>query len=92
MRISLQLLTRNKGAVLTGFFVSALTWWKTVIYMLQYTWLSNGAHLVSHLNWMQFSFLFLIPNGIWIVVPAWFMLSYGSQLYHIVMAHKDKQN
>lgn len=82
----------NRGAVLTGFFVSSLTWWKTVIYMLQYTWLCNGAHLVTHLDWTQLVFLFLIPNGIWILFPMWFMLSYGSQLCHSVMSYKDKQS
>lgn len=76
--------------MLVGFFVSALTFWKTVLYMLQYTELCNGSQRVAHLNWNQFLFLFLLPNGIWIVFPFVFIVFFGTQLYSLILNSKSK--
>lgn len=57
-----------------------MTFWKTVLYMLRYTWLCNGAHQLAHLSWAEFLFLFLLPNGLWLVFPFTFMLWFGGAL------------
>ena len=75
-----QLLQKNKGAWLCGFAVSTMTFWKTVIYMMQYFDFCAGGHLVQHHTWQQYLGLFMIPNGIWVVLPFYFMLIYGRRL------------
>ena len=48
---------------------SAMTFWKTVLYMLQYTDLCGGGEY-NRQNDLFNTVLFLwIPNGIWILVP-----------------------
>lgn len=74
------ILQRSKGAVLCAFTVSTMTFWKTVIYMIQYFDFCAGGHLVKHHTWSQYIGLFLIPNGIWIVVPFYLMVVYGKKI------------
>ena len=91
-----QLLQKNKGAWLCGFAVSTMTFWKTVIYMIQYFEFCAGDHLVQHLTWQQYIGLFMIPNGIWLVFPFYFMLVYGrklkSGLDHTDLAEKKNKS
>ena len=70
---------KNRGAVLCGFVVSTMTFWKTLIYMIQYFDLTGGGHLLSHLNWLQYT-LFMLPNSLWLVIPLYFILTYGKVL------------
>ena len=56
-------------APVVAFLVQAFTFWKTVLYMIQYTPLCNGSHLVEHLDWLKYTALFLGTNGWWIVIP-----------------------
>ena len=51
-----------------------MTFWKTVLYQVQYTELC-GVHLVAHLSWQSYTLLLLFPNGIWIVMPLCFTLN-----------------
>ncbi|XP_064404300.1 uncharacterized protein LOC135349674 [Halichondria panicea] len=85
------LLKGQKSASFWAFLVSSLTLWKTLIYMLQYTSLCNGSHLVQHLDWSTFLCLFIVPNGVWIVVPSIFLFSYGAEILNIVATHKEKK-
>ena len=87
----MQLLKGSRGALLSTFFVSALTFWKTCAYTIQYTELCNGSHLIAHLEWPHFVFLFLIPNGVWLVVPGLLLIVYGSKILHILGSYKDKK-
>jgi len=68
--IALLLHVRNsRHTAAVALSVSLLTFWKTTLYMLQYTDLCGGGHYHSH-NDAFTNFLYLwLPNGIWMVVP-----------------------
>ena len=74
-----------------GFAVSTMTFWKTVIYMIQYFEFCGGGHLVQHLNWQQYLGLFMLPNGIWLVFPFYFMLNYGKKLNSVLNGTEKKK-
>lgn len=76
--IHFQLTRKDRGGFLVAFFVSSLTFWKTFLYMLQYTSLCNGSHRLAHTSWNESLFLFLLPNGIWLVFPLFFIWFYGT--------------
>ena len=57
-----------------------MTFWKTVIYLLQYSDLCNGGYMVAHLTWSELLGLWLLPNSFWVVVPFYFVVSYGKVL------------
>ncbi|XP_065835672.1 uncharacterized protein [Oscarella lobularis] len=75
---------RSRLTVLLTFTVTCFTFWKTCVYMLQYTPLCNGASLVAHLDWLKWMGLFIIPNGIWIIVPGFVMLHLWSKLSNVL--------
>ena len=52
--------------ILLAFFVSTLTFWKTVAFVLRYTHLCNGGHLLAHVSWGEMWLWFLFPNTVWI--------------------------
>ena len=71
--------------------MSSLTFWKTVLYMMQYLDLCNGGHAVAHLNWSQYVFLFWVPSGVWLVCPAYFIVTYGLQLRALIQTESKKR-
>ena len=75
-----QLLKKNSGAWLCGFLVSTMTFWKTIIYLMQYFEFCAGGHMVAHLDWQQYLGLLLLPNAFWVFLPFYFMLAYGKIL------------
>ena len=36
--------------------------------------------MMEHVNWLHYIGLFAIPNGIWVLLPLYFMLTYGKIL------------
>jgi len=64
-----------------------VTLWKTILYLMQYFEFCGGGHMVAHLTWSHFLFLLLIPSGIWVVFPAYFIVTYGMQLQAVVQSH-----
>lgn len=75
------LIMYNKGkvglSVLVAFMVSTMTFSKTVFYFLVSSELCGGQHFVNHNDWKSAVFLYIIPNGIWIVVPFLSMVATG---------------
>jgi hypothetical protein len=59
--------------------VNAFTFWKTVLYTLY------GAHHTTHNKWPEYIFLYLIPNGFWLVFPLYNVLAISSQLKALVL-------
>ena len=48
--------------------------------MIQYFDFCAGRHLVAHLGWQQYLGLFILPNGVWLALPLYFILAYGKRL------------
>ncbi|XP_065885355.1 uncharacterized protein [Dysidea avara] len=86
VEVCLQFLTiylifaRSSKAVLVGFLVSVLTFWKTVLYMIQYTEICNGGDRLSHVDIGNAILFFVIPNGFWLVFPFILIIYYGRKL------------
>lgn len=67
------------AGILLSYVACIMTFWKTVIYfMCSY----NNITAFSHLSWSDFILLFIIPNGIWIVVPLLFIIGLTSRIYN----------
>ncbi|XP_065884785.1 uncharacterized protein [Dysidea avara] len=87
IEVCLQFLTiylifkRSSKAILIGFLVSAWTFWKTLLYSLQYTELCNGGHRLSHIDRGTTFLMYIIPNGLWLVFPFILMIYYGKKLF-----------
>ena len=75
-----QIFARSSKAVLVGFLVSVLTFWKTVLYMIQYTEICNGGDRLSHVDIGNAILFFVIPNGFWLVFPFILIIYYGRKL------------
>lgn len=60
----------DSRAPLLAFLVQAFVFWKTALYLIQYTPLCNGQKLVEHLDWVTYITLFLGTNGWWLVIPC----------------------
>ncbi|KAJ7370260.1 hypothetical protein OS493_033606 [Desmophyllum pertusum] len=73
---------KNKAglAVLLAFMVSAMTLAKTVLYFLVSTPLCSLQHFVNYSDLTRLIFLYIIPNGIWIVVPLLCMVATGRMM------------
>ncbi|RMX57083.1 hypothetical protein pdam_00008222 [Pocillopora damicornis] len=78
--ISLIMYNRGKVglSVLVAFMVSTMTFSKTVFYFLVSSELCGGQHFVNHNDWKSAVFLYIIPNGIWILVPFLCMVTLGN--------------
>ena len=93
--LHMQLLKGTRIGLLLGFAVLLMTFWKTVIYWLLYAPLTTTSNPFSHLSWLQLIFLFVIPNGMWLVVPFMATLYLGAALLKsspTVKPKGDKQN
>ena len=64
--------------MLVAFMVSTMTFSKTVFYFLVSSELCGGQHFVNHNDWKSAVFLYIIPNGIWILVPFLCMVTLGN--------------
>ncbi|XP_071494977.1 uncharacterized protein [Diadema antillarum] len=62
--------SRHAKTDLVALIANIMTMWKTVLYLLMYTPLARGTHLLGTDDPVKLVFLFAIPNGIWILLPA----------------------
>ncbi|KAI8388116.1 uncharacterized protein BYT42DRAFT_559000 [Radiomyces spectabilis] len=66
-------------ANLVGFSASILTLAKTILYWLMEVF--SAMEHTKHNDWMTWIFLWVIPNGIWLVVPSIISLNLGRDLF-----------
>lgn len=93
MPVLLQHFRGEYQALLLAFLCLAFTFWKTTLYMIQYTPLCKGSKLVNHLDWATYIFLFWGTNGWWIIVPFLSLISLWRILMSMVTYQHDlKQN
>ncbi|XP_070553233.1 uncharacterized protein [Ptychodera flava] len=70
----------HRCTTVTSFTVSTMTFWKTVLYFVMSTSLVNGSNMIGTSDPLKLIFLFLIPNGVWLLLPALSMISLGNRL------------
>ncbi|KAF2151006.1 hypothetical protein K461DRAFT_228107 [Myriangium duriaei CBS 260.36] len=66
------------AAVLLGFSIAVMTWSKTVLYWLNEAF--SGFEGLGHNDFVTLFFLWLIPNGAWIVFPVYMTYVFGSEI------------
>ena len=81
----LQLLLSNHVALLIGFLVSTGTLWKTLLYIIQYFYRGFFKKELSCLK----GILIFVFNGLWIVVPIYFIVHYGLQLHNLASQNEN---
>ncbi|XP_065184802.1 uncharacterized protein LOC135815430 [Sycon ciliatum] len=82
---------RDRRARLLGLVTLMMTWWKTVAYMIQYMDICNGGDYLAKNTTMSLVFLFLIPNGLWLVFPLLGIISLWSSLHRSLAVADGKK-
>tara|TARA_Y100000589_G_C26756450_1_gene467969 strand:- start:107 stop:565 length:459 start_codon:yes stop_codon:yes gene_type:complete len=59
---------KNRDAHLLVLVAASLTCAKTMLFVLVEAW--SGWHSIGHNEWVPLLFVWIIPNGLWIVVPG----------------------
>ncbi len=59
---------KNRDAHLLVLVAASLTCAKTMLFVLVEAW--SGWHSIGHNEWVPLLFVWVIPNGLWIVVPG----------------------
>ncbi|KAJ7370259.1 hypothetical protein OS493_033605 [Desmophyllum pertusum] len=67
-------------SLLLAFMVNTMTFSKTVLYFLISSGLCGGHNYVSLSDWKKLIFLYIIPNGVWIVLPFLCMVATGRKM------------
>lgn len=67
-------------SLLLTFMVSTMTFAKTVLYFLLSTSLCGEEHYISQNDWKTMILVYIIPNGIWIIVPFLCMVATGHKM------------
>ncbi|KAF2857909.1 hypothetical protein K470DRAFT_222426 [Piedraia hortae CBS 480.64] len=65
-------------AVLLGYSTSFMTFFKTVVY-----WgieILSGFDNIGHNDFFRLVFLWIVPNGAWLVFPAYMMYTFGKEI------------
>lgn len=65
-------------AVLLGFSTASLTFFKTVLY-----WaieLLSGFDNIGHNDWSTLIFMWIVPNGAWLIFPSYIMYVLGAEI------------
>ncbi|KAK5110066.1 hypothetical protein LTR62_006311 [Meristemomyces frigidus] len=65
-------------AVLVAFSTASLTFFKTVLYWLVEAY--SGFDNIGHNDVMSLIFLWIIPNGAWLVLPLYMMYVFGAEI------------
>mmetsp|Transcript_5973 Transcript_5973/g.10402 ORF Transcript_5973/g.10402 Transcript_5973/m.10402 type:complete len:177 (+) Transcript_5973:83-613(+) len=68
----------QSGAALLTLVVSTTTFWKTVLYWLYD--IVGGFQSTGHNGVVRLVFIYLIPNGVWLVVPSMVMVQVGGNI------------
>ncbi|OJD29137.1 c6 transcription factor [Diplodia corticola] len=69
---------RAAQAVLVAFAASVMTLSKTVLYWLNEYW--NGFHNIGHNDAASLFFLWIVPNGAWLILPTYMIYVFGSEI------------
>jgi len=77
-------------SLLLAFMVSTMTFAKTVLYFLLSTSVCGEQHYISHNDWNTMILLYIIPNGIWIILPFLCMVAIGQKML-VCMECDDKK-
>ncbi|KAI7088795.1 hypothetical protein KC356_g2943 [Hortaea werneckii] len=64
--------------VLLGYSTSFLTFTKTVLYWLNEVF--SGFENIGHNSWSSLFFLWIVPNGAWLVLPAYMIYVFGQEI------------
>lgn len=89
----LLLFLRKPSGLLLALVVNTMTFWKTVLYQLQYTPLCKSAHCnLDHTTWTDAVLLFIVPNGVWLVFPFLCMCHYFNVLWSLVTRGIESQS
>lgn len=79
----------KKSTQINGTFlalaVNCFTFWKTVLYSLY------GAHHTTHNKWPEYILLYLIPNGLWLIIPLYSIIAISSKLKIYLMSAENKE-
>lgn len=65
---------KSKHTQIAAFTVSVMTFWKTVLYFVMFTEFCGAGPLRVQNTIAQEIFIYVIPNGIWIVCPFMAMI------------------
>ena len=65
-------------AILLAYTVTAFTFWKTVLFLL--VEVCSGFANTGHNKWYPWITMYALPNGIWIIVPLYLLLTLGRQI------------
>ncbi|TLD36949.1 hypothetical protein E2P81_ATG02731 [Venturia nashicola] len=65
-------------AVLVGFSAAVMTLSKTILYWLN-EYYSGFSH-IGHNDFQQLLFLWIIPNGLWLIAPSYMIYVYGAEI------------
>ena len=76
---------------LLAFMTLTMTWWKTVCYMIQYLDICNGGDYIAGVDSTSLIFLFLLPNGLWLLFPGLGMLSLWNSLSAAITSSRGKK-
>ncbi|EPB91892.1 hypothetical protein HMPREF1544_01186 [Mucor circinelloides 1006PhL] len=76
-------------ANLVGFSAALMTLSKTILYWLIEPF--SGYQHIGHNSVKDLIILWIIPNGLWIVVPAAIVYTLGKDLFHRLNAANSKQ-
>eukprot|EP00058_Branchiostoma_floridae_P023666 XP_002609156.1 hypothetical protein BRAFLDRAFT_106287 [Branchiostoma floridae] len=60
----------SSRTVLATLVVQTMTFWKTVLYLLMYVPPMSDVAMLGTSNWLELLFLFIIPNGLWVLIPG----------------------
>ncbi|WAQ99651.1 hypothetical protein MAR_024024 [Mya arenaria] len=71
---------RARATQCLAFTVSVMTFWKTVLYIAMFYELAGGKDYRGGNTLLEEVLLVLIPNGIWIIIPAMCMAALWSDL------------
>lgn len=82
---------RDGRSVPLAFLALAFTFWKTTIYMLQYTEACGGGAYHKHNDLFALIFLFIVPNCFWLAVPLLGLSSLWSTLCQSLRVHAKEQ-
>ncbi|EWS75186.1 emopamil-binding protein (macronuclear) [Tetrahymena thermophila SB210] len=74
------------GGTFLAILVNAFTFWKTVLYF-QY----GLPHCLPVKNYVEFIFLYIIPNGFWIFVPLINCISISKRISQQLLTQKTQQ-
>ena len=79
--------TDRPHALIIGLVGSTMTVWKTFLYWLQEYY--SGYAMVGHNNWQTLIFLWVIPNGAWLIFPGYLTWAFAQEIYDNLVQQKS---